>query len=298
MLARAGVAYRMARPPRGEALVVVASYGDMRMTRHRRHVLVEHGAGQAYQGIDHGGYSGGRDRDSAVLFVCPNAVAAGRNAKRYPDAGSVIAAPRVEALRSVRRSARHGGERNGDPEPAEQRDAGPAVALSFHWPSPAARASGTALRFYVEGLPAAVDALRASGVEVLGHGHPRAASRMRRLWARMGVEWVGDFAEVVARADAYACDNSSTMFEAAACGIPVVVLESPDYEGEASWPRFAIGCALGPRIWSADLLPQAVLTALADPEPLRTPREWAARQVFPEVEGSAVRVAEALAALQ
>jgi len=60
--------------------------------------------------------------------------------------------------------------------------------------------------------------------EVIGHAHPRALLKVAHYYRAARVEVVPDFAEVCRRADLYICDNSSSMFEFAATGRPVVVV--------------------------------------------------------------------------
>lgn len=220
---------------------LVAAYGDLRHLAPARCILVEHGAGQHYGGD--GGqptagqspyYSGGIHRDSVDLFVCPNQLVADRNAAQYPTARHVLATPRLDDLAAIRASR--------DENMSDRLT----VAVSFHWPCtliPEARWAWPHWRAAVEELATTPD------INLIGHGHPRAWPHLSRWWATLGVERFERFDDVIARADVFVCDNSSAMFEAAAVGIPVVVLDAPWYRRTVNHGlRFWEWADIGPRI--------------------------------------------------
>lgn len=287
--------------PQRAHLALVASGGDARALKPARVALVEHGAGQSYP-IDDCGYSGGPGRDNVVLFLCPNEVVAQRNRNAYPGARvEVVGSPRVDALRSLVARPHGGGEATGPRGAAAERGSAPAVvALSFHFDSPMrtkAPEAGSALAHYRAALPGVVEALRRDGFEVLGHGHPRAAVTMARMWRRMGVEWVPDFAEVVRRAGIYVCDNSSTQPEfAAVTGRPVVFLNAPWYRrGLDAWWRFWAGVGEQVQVDGPAELVDGILLALSDPGPAHQSRVEMVRMVYGEIDGRAAeRSAHAL----
>ena len=79
-------------------------------------------------------------------------------------------------------------------------------------------------------------ALVSVGHHRLVQGSPRHRSRPPeppreaiRFYEAHGIEYVPDFDDVLRRADVYACDNSSTLYEFASTGRPVVVLNAPWY---------------------------------------------------------------------
>ena len=154
------------------------------------------------------------------MFLCPNETVADKNRKTYPKASSVVVgSPRVEWLQRRRADAAVTSR-----EPGNR----PAVAFSFHfdcsfWPE-----ARWAFPHYQNTLVSLIPSLK-ERYEILGHGHPRAWPTLKKFWERVGVEPVVEFTEVCERADLYVCDNSSTLFEAAAIGIPVVLLNAPTY---------------------------------------------------------------------
>lgn len=295
-LHRLDIPARIGRPPRPVRTVVVAGAHDVwivqKAARHRV-VLVEHGAGQAYDGDPDPGWSGGLRRDGVALFLCPNEVSAARNRAAYPSIPAlVVGSPHVDALQALTSDASGFAPTFEGPKAV--------VALSFHHPGIGkAPEAGWALPHYEAALPALVDELRAAGAEVIGHGHPRARRHFARLWRSLGVEHVERFEDVVRRADVYVVDNSSTAYEFAACGRPVVLLNAPWYRRDIDlWPRFWACADVGVQVDGPDDLAFMVQMALADPPTVATGRIRAVREVYPYLDGKAARrSADAIVAL-
>lgn len=271
------------RAPRPDP-VLVASWGDLRVCERTRRpvVLFEHGAGQGY-GNRSSSYIGGSGRERVDLFLVPNEAAARRNRRFYPSKRNVvIGSPRVDELRKIARR----------PGPLT-------AAISFHWRCEAAPEANTALDHYAGVLGPLRLELERAGVALIGHGHPRALEELGPLYRRAGIELVVDFAEVVARADLYAVDNSSTLFEFAALGRPVVVLNGPGYRREVEHGlRFWSEADVGLQVDEPADLAAGVLTALDDPVELARSREAAVARVYPFADGtSARRAAQAILAI-
>lgn len=249
-------------------MALAASIGDIKVGRrmgYRRFVFIEHGAGQAYDGDKlsrrHPSYSGGADREDVGLFLVPNEYSASRWRAAYPDARVVIVgSPHVGDL-------------------PDKEDDRVVVALSFHWPAPVAPEARTAIGYYG---PVLRDV--ANTFDVIGHGHPKGdwQDRMDRWYRKAGIMMVRDFDEVCRRASVYVCDNSSTLFEFAATGRPVVVLNHPDYRrnvhhGLRFWDAAHVGVNVDR---PSDLIPM-IRTALVDPPDVRARREDALKIVYP-----------------
>ena len=247
----------------GPGPTMVASHGDLVRGR-RLHrgpfALFQHGAGQSY-GNGHPSYPGGWDNDDVGLFLSPNDYATERWASVYPDAlAYTVGSPRLAAL----------PHREGSPDGT--------VAIGFHWNCHLVSETRTAFPAY----RMAIAALARSGHRVLGHGHPRILEELRPTYARLGIEVVADFDEVCRRADLYVCDNSSTLFEFAATGRPVVVLNAPWYRrGVDHGLRFWSAADVGIQVERGEDLIPAVERALADPPQLRAARRRALRLVYP-----------------
>jgi hypothetical protein len=270
----------------GEAdlAVIVASYADLKTARLRgfsRIVYVEHGAGQSYGGdpesADNPFNPGGRDHDDVGLFLVPNEYAAWRWRTAYPDARvEVVGSPILDGL------------------PA--REPGPlTVAISFHWRAligvPEAGSAMHDYRYALAGL--AVEA-RDRGWRLIGHGHPRRTDLAIR-YDRSGIEYVSSFREVCRRADIYACDNSSTLFEFAATGRPVVVLNASAYRRDRDHGlRFWAAAGVGANVDRPEDFSAIVEYALTDPALFREERERALDLVYQPRSGGARLAAEAI----
>lgn len=195
--------------------VLVAGHSDYRRTGRAVVVWLEHGAGQTYVDVPgHPDYAGGRDRQRVGLHLVPGERGAAATAAAYPDAAvAAVGAPYLDDVAAVRAQR--------EPSPL------PVVGVSFHHPSPTpVPEAGWAFPHYAEELPAVIGGT-AGRFRWVGHAHPRAARTLGPWWREIGVPFVADWPDVAATVDVYVCDNSSTMFEAAALGIPVVALNAP-----------------------------------------------------------------------
>ena len=105
------------------------------------------------------------------------------------------------------------------------------------------------------------------------------------------------FDEVCRRADVYLNDASSTLFEFASTGRPVVVLNASFYRrkvhhGLRFWEASIVG--VNCNIWDVRRLPAIVDEALADPPAQKERRERALDMVYAYRTGAAERAAAVL----
>lgn len=269
-----------ANPGPGPAAFVV-SIGDTKVARrlgYRRFAFMEHGAGQAYIGDSdavaqrHPSYAGGVDREDVELFLVPNEYSAALWRRAYPGARvDVVGCPKLEDLNQL------AAERVESDRPV--------VAISFHWPAFTCDEAGSAIGHYLPALPAL-----AAAYQVIGHAHPKADwhARMARHYRRAGIPFVEDFADVVRQADVYVCDNSSTIFEFAATGRPVVVLNDPKFRRNVNHGgRFWDWATVGIQVDQPDELVAGVRRALEDPPEVRAERERVLELVYPVRQGAA-----------
>jgi glycosyltransferase involved in cell wall biosynthesis len=243
---------------------------------------MEHGAGQAYVGVRNRSYAGGPGRGKVSLFLCPSERVAALNRATNPNTPAVVVgSPRVDVLRRIERQ----------PGPTT-------VAIAFHWRCRVCPEAGTALDHYKASLAALRERLGVDGIELIGHGHPRAAAELGPLYAKAGVEWVPSFEDVVRRASCFVADNSSTIFEAAACDIPVVLLNCPQYRRDVNhglrfWDEADVGVQCdGP----GDLF-ERISWALTDSLVQHARRLATSQRVYPFPGEAAVRAATALRGL-
>lgn len=280
--------------------VMVASYVDAQRTHPAPLVYVEHGAGQHYVDTTSGSYSGGEGLDRVVLFLCPNEHVAERWRAAYPQTPAVVVgSPRVDQLREQQEQEDdHSDEqqwRVHAPSHARQLDSS-AVAVTFHWDCPLVPETRSAWPYYDEALPALVRWARHNDVELLGHGHPRIFERLARRWRALGVEPVGSFDDVCARAGVLVGDNTSALFEFAALDRPVVVLDAPWYRRDVEHGgRFWRWADVGVRISEPRLLPLAAALAFADPPGREASRRAVVADVYAHPGEAATRAADAIA---
>lgn len=267
-------------PPRHDGPpMLVASYGDIKEARRLGYgpfAFMEHGAGQTY-GNPNGSYAGGPDRDDNELILVPSETCAAVWRAAYPGARvEVVGCPKLDSL--------------------PQREGGgpPVVALSFHWPAPLSISgyAGTALGDYLPVLPDI-----AHRFHTIGHAHPKGdwPARMQRQYARAGIPYVADFEDVCRQADVYVCDNSSTIFEFAATGRPVVLLNARNWHRKGSvglrfWDAAHVGINVDR---PADLI-AAIEEALEDAPARQTAREDALGLVYGVRSGGAQLAAAAV----
>jgi hypothetical protein len=204
-------------------------------------ILLEHGAGQTYRGHDgyrHPSNPGGDLRERIGLFLCTNEATARANRDRYPSIPAVVVgSPRLDVLRDLRAIARNDG-------PADA----PVLGMTWHWNCLVCPESRWAFPEWGE----AMRHLDWPG-EIVGSAHPRAWRNAERWYQRLGIRGEPSWTEMVQQVDVLSCDNSSVMFEAAALGIPVVVVNSARYRQEVEHGlRFWTYADIGPNVWPFD----------------------------------------------
>lgn len=256
--------------------ILVASYGDIKKVRRAgrtRIAFIEHGIGQSY-GTGHSSYPGGQDRDDVSLFLMPNEYSADLWRKAYPSAQvEIVGSPKLDDL------------------PAREPGPGPVVCISFHFDAQVVDESRSAMTFYRRSLVA----LKEQFPTLIGHSHPKYRPVATRYYRRPGIPLVEDFADVCRQADVYVCDNSSTLYEFAATGRPVVVLNAPWYRREVNHGlRFWDAADVGIQVNAPDELPEAIRYALTDPPEQQAKREAALRLVYAYRRFGARRAAKAL----
>lgn len=197
--------------------VLVSSMGDynVALAWNRPLVLFEHGAGQTYGGRGVS-FVGGVGRERASLIVVPRENLVELSMKKYPRiAHSAAGCPKLDWYIN---------KPHGD-----------AVCISFHWHStfcPEADYSFPEYRSSIAELKKFCDRRH---IELIGHCHPRARAEIKPFIQGLGIRFVDDFSDVCHESQIYICDNSSTIFEFAALGRPVVILNSKFYRKNVNY---------------------------------------------------------------
>jgi UDP-N-acetylglucosamine:LPS N-acetylglucosamine transferase len=115
---------------------------------------------------------------------------------------------------------------------------------------------------------------------------------MEHYYRAAGIEFVRDFDEVCRRADVYVCDNSSTLFEFASTGRPVVVMNDVSWRRNVHHGlRFWDAAHVGVNVDRADGLVDAVALALEDRAEQRAARSDALDIVYVYRTGAAAGAA-------
>lgn len=259
--------------PPGEDYWLVASYQDLSTLHqlgHRNLVLMEHGCGQTYCGAPDDSYiSAGRTRLCKALWM-PNKRAAALQQSSTETPVYQLPPYRVNYLRELRKQ--------------KKPNAKPVVVVSFHYHGtgcPEQRA--TVQDWWDNGT---LKHLAEMGeIQLMGHSHPRCLADMKRTWESLGVPCIDRFDDVVKIADVYAIDNSSTLFEAAACDIPVALLNGLRYRPSVRHGlRFWNYADIGIQVWARNSDPAkavelAILKTLQE-DPQRLRREQIVQELF------------------
>lgn len=276
--------------------VVVAAHSDL-LAAHkagaRKIVLMQHGAGQSYlsgaKKYQHSSYPGGRGHERAALALFPNQQSYDHHRQRYGDRvpAEVVGCPKLDSWVDL---------------PPKPRSDPPMVVISFHWRCRVAREAGTVWDDYGTAAIEALWQMEEAGEITLGvHAHPRIAEEVREsLHGKIPVgRFLHSFHEVRDVADLYVCDNSSTMFEFAALGRPVVVMNSPRWRRDVHHGgRFWDWATVGPQVDGPVGLHDAVQSALEDGIIRRETRRWVVSEVYPYLGSASQRAAAAIERLE
>jgi len=272
---------------RHRGLAMVAASGDLnrvvRASPDMRMVMFEHGCGLSYNRRQNS-YAGARNRPNVDLFIFPNELSAGKQRVAHPDV-------RIEVLGSSPRLDpwAPGGTSRLEYE-ARRAGRPPCVCISFHWDCQVVPETRSALPYYRKRFTDLLD----RGWEVIGHAHPRIIDHAEIAYRAAGIETVRDFAEVMDRADLYAIDNSSTLYEFAATGRPVIALNCPRYRKHVRHGLRFWSDIPGPQVDGPEDLPDVIERALTDPREYRNLRESAIKSVYPQHDGGATSRAAAM----
>lgn len=277
------------RSQRG-AIVICAFSSDeplaMRLGA-RGTVLCEHGAGQSY--VDprlpaDSPWRGGRGRaQGRLLFLAPGSLIAERHQAAHPQIPvRQIGCPVLDAWYG--RVWQHRGPHVR-------------VCISSHWDCrtlPETRSAWPWIRDHLGDLASHPE------IEMLGHYHPHEA-KCGTLDAKLAdyaghnIPVLHSWDEVLGTADVFVSDNSSTLYEFAGTGRPVVCLHPPWYRRSARHGLRFYRHVPGLQVDVPGALLNTVLAAIDDPEPVRMQRERAVKAAYVGLDGrSSQRAVDAI----
>jgi len=280
-------------------LCLVASGGNRRHAAsvgYSRIVLMQHGAGQSYLGggTPHLSYAGFPHHRGLVGILHPGPDPVRKDSDAYPE---LAEAGRIQAIGTPGLGAWLRGE-NGQAPDWRHEDRRFRIAVSYHWDCRVCPETRTALGHYDGAFAEWEEALAAEDIELVGHSHPRIRSRAKSEFEEAGVPFITDFDEVLATCDAYAVDNSSTLFEFAASvpaesdrpARPVVVLNSPHYRrGVEHGLRFWEASGIGPNVNRPDDFVAAVKALRRDYDTWAERADSVLDEVYAYRDGKAAR---------
>ena len=267
-----------------DSFILVA--GKVEELPNHKLILVNHGAGQAYQPHNNSSYAGGRNRDNVQLFIQPNQYAADLDQQKYPNAKQVIAG-------CSKLDKWHQRKLNGE---IKNRGSVPVIAISFHFDCQVCPETRSAFEYY----KSALDMLAYKNITkewiILGHGHPRMIGQLEPYYKKCNIEVVHDFNEIMERADLYIMDHMSTLYEFASTDRPVVVLNAPWYRKNVEHGlRYWKYADVGINVEHPDQLEPAIYRALEDPLEQKMKRERACNAVYAYRDGMCTeRAAQAI----
>lgn len=246
-------------------------------------VLFEHGVGFSFAGDTRrrrqASYAGGYGRENILALPAPNRWVSEPNLRAYPNVPSpIVGCPKLDVLTTLPPTG----------------NARPLVCVAFHWDCKVAPETRWAWPYYEEAVAQLAKRADAEGFDLVAHGHPRERPLWRRRFPHYGIPFIEDFAEVCERADVYVNDSSSTLYEFAATGRPVVVLNAPWYRRRVHHGlRFWDYADVGLNVNSPEALLPIILRTIAD-DPQAEVRAAAIAEIYPYLGRSVPRTIEVL----
>lgn len=263
---------------------VASSVGDLtRATKDRKMVFfMEHGAGQTYN-LRNRSYAGGPDRQNVCLFLDPGPHVTRANKNWYPHTPHAeIGVPKLD----------HWHTQMHTNIPAKK--SVPTVCISFHWDCHVCPETRSGFSHFKQAI---LDAKAAAGVEgelgakefkLVGHSHPRIRKEVKPFFEDNGIEFLDNFEDVLDQADVYVCDNSSTIFEFASIGKPVVLLNPPMYRKHVKHGlRFWNYAGIGPNASNSESMLTGIREVLFDSREAFKYRASMINEIYYQTDGNA-----------
>ena len=259
-------------------VILVASFGDLNRAYKAgaTTILMEHGAGQTYN-VKHSSYAGGESpaRDANELFLVPGKIPATKLRTVHPEAKIYeIGCPKLD--RNV-------------VKPKKVIEEKPKVVMSFHWNCNVTPETSWAFPYFKNHIKKLA---KSENIEFYGHSHPRGKRYIQPFFEKFDVPFIVNFDEVLKLGDVYVCDNSSTIFEAAASKMDVVLLNSPKYRKDVHHGLRFWECAnIGPQAEINDDLENKIFEAVNPSEQQKLDTQQAIDIVYTVNDGTSSKYA-------
>lgn len=173
-------------------------------------ILMEHGAGQTYLGVENASYAGAPDRRGVTLYLAPSERVAALHTAAHPDIpAAAVGCPKLDALLAVERP--EGG-----------------ACIAHHWNCNVVPEARWAWDDFHHVYPAL-----AAWNDIYAHAHPR-APRLSLSMKKAGLRYLAGFPEVVATCRVLVVDNSSIGAEWIALDRPIVWLNASCYRRDVN----------------------------------------------------------------
>lgn len=208
-------------------ITVVSAVGDLRKLGGAPSVYMEHGSGYSYTfpgGRKHPSYAGSPERPGVVLFLNTNEQVHDLNRNTHPTIpGKIVGSPKLDRWVAKTLPIRDESSENGNVRPI--------VTYSTHW---ACKVAPEAMSAHKEFRWALRPKNRVEEFAWAGHAHPRGWGLVKADYQRFGVPVIKHFDQVMERSDVYVADTTSTLYEFAFTGRPVVCLNASFYRRDVS----------------------------------------------------------------
>ena len=196
-------------------VTLVCSVGNLNMLRGAPAIYMEHGSGYSYVNSAgqrfHPSYAGSSDRRGVILFLNNHELTHKLNLDAHPNVpGVIIGTPKLDAWADRK----------------WEMPQNPIVTYSTHWNCkvvPETRSAHSEYRWALR------PGTRDERFTWNGHAHPRAWPIVRPDYRRFEIPEIRHFSEVLDTASVYVADTTSTLYEFAYTGKPVVCMNASFY---------------------------------------------------------------------
>lgn len=185
--------------------VMILSRADIPSIKKSRIVFLEHGVGTNYNNKSH------LPDNKFIDLVLTTKAQEPAHRKLFGDKVKIVGCPKLDFL-----IKKHKKPKNKIP----------IVAFSHHWDQKQFPETRSAWPWDSDGL---IELSKRKDIKLLGHKHPGDPRDIEGFCFDNKIDFESDWNNVIAKADLYICDNSSSIYEFAALDKPVVVLSPPFY---------------------------------------------------------------------